>query len=97
MVNVQKPWAIIRHAAGLDDVRLNDLRHSFASYGVQAGQSLYVVGAMLGHKKASTTERYAHLGADPVRAAADQTAATINALLFGEDKGKVVTLRGGRP
>jgi len=97
VVNVQKPWAIIRHAAGLDDVRLNDLRHSFASYGVQAGQSLYVVGAMLGHKKASTTERYAHLGADPVRAAADQTAATINALLLGEDKGKVVTLRGGRP
>jgi integrase len=96
VVNVQKPWAAFRHAAGLDDVRLNDLRHSFASYGVQSGLSLYVVGAMLGHKKASTTERYAHLDADPVRAAADQTAATIDALLSGKDKGKVVPLHGSR-
>ena len=96
VVNVQKPWAAIRRAAGLDDMRLNDLRHSFASYGVQAGQSLYVAGAMLGHKTASTTERYAHLDADLVRAAADQTAATIDALLSGKHKqnGEVVALRG---
>ena len=53
------------------DVRLHDLRHSFASMGVAGGLSLPIIGALLGHKHPTTTGRYAHLSADPLRAAND--------------------------
>ena len=66
--NLQKPWGG-RKAAGLDDVRLHDLRHSYASIAAAAGLSLPVIGRLLGHTKSVTTERYAHLAADPLRAA----------------------------
>jgi integrase len=55
------PWKRIRDRAGLNDVRLHDLRHSFASFLVNEGVSLYVVQALLGHANARTTQRYAHL------------------------------------
>ena len=58
------PWRRIRERAGLSDVRLHDLRHSFASFLVNEGVSLYVVQALLGHTNARTTQRYAHLVAD---------------------------------
>lgn len=58
------PWRRIRERAGLSDVRLHDLRHSFASFLVNEGVSLYVVQALLGHANARTTQRYAHLVAD---------------------------------
>jgi site-specific recombinase XerD len=58
------PWRRIRARAGLDDVRLHDLRHSFASFLVNEGVSLYVVQALLGHLNARTTQRYAHLAPD---------------------------------
>ena len=69
LVGLAKIWASVRRNAGLDDVRLHDLRHSFASVGVIGGLSLPIIGALLGHKHAMTTARYAHLSADPVRAA----------------------------
>ena len=53
-----------RARAGLADVRLHDLRHSFASFLVNEGVSLYVVQALLGHANARTTQRYAHLASD---------------------------------
>jgi len=71
LVNIKDPWAIIRSAAGLDDVRLHDLRHSFASVGARGGMSLPVIGALLGHRETATTARYAHLSDDPLRTAAD--------------------------
>jgi integrase len=71
LVNIQKPWRRIRSAAGLDDVRIHDLRHSFASVAAGSGQSLPVIGALLGHSQPQTTARYAHLAADPLRAASD--------------------------
>ncbi len=71
LVNLQKPWRRIREAAGLDDVRIHDLRHSFASVAAGSGQSLPVIGALLGHTQPQTTARYAHLAADPLRAASD--------------------------
>jgi integrase len=71
LVNLEKPWRRIRAAAKLDDVRLHDLRHSFASVGASGGQSLIIIGKMLGHSQPSTTARYAHLGDDPVRAASE--------------------------
>ena len=66
---IDKIWADIRKAAGMPDLRIHDLRHSFASFGAGGGLSLQVVGKLLGHAQASTTERYSHLAADPIRAA----------------------------
>jgi integrase len=61
LVNLQKAWCRVRQAAGLDDVRMHDLRHTFASIGVANGLSLPVIGGLLGHTQTSTTARYAHL------------------------------------
>ncbi len=77
LVNLQKPWRRIRKAAGLDDVRLHDLRHSFASIGAAGGMSLPMIGALLGHSQPQTTARYAHLAADPLRAASEAIAGQI--------------------
>ena len=71
LVNIRKPWHRMRKAAGLQDVRLHDLRHSFASVAVAGGLSLPMIGALLGHTQPATTARYAHLAADPLRAAAE--------------------------
>jgi integrase len=71
LVNLEKPWRKIRHLAQLLDVRLHDLRHSFASIGAGAGLGLPVIGALLGHAQAATTARYAHLASDPLQQAAD--------------------------
>lgn len=64
-------WDNARKKAGLADVRLHDLRHTAASNMVNAGQSLYVVGQVLGHTKPTTTQRYAHLNDDALLAAVD--------------------------
>jgi integrase len=77
LVNLQKPWRRIREAAGLDDVRLHDLRHSFASVAAAGGMSLPIIGALLGHSQPQTTARYAHLAADPLRAASEAVAGEI--------------------
>ena len=71
------PWSRIRRRAGLDDVRLHDLRHSFASGGLLVGEGLPMIGKLLGHSRVTTTARYAHLADDPVKAAADRIAARI--------------------
>lgn len=81
VVDLQQVWARIRKAAGLDDVRLHDLRHSFASVGASRGDSLLVIGALLGHRSAKTTERYAHLANHPVKSAAERISHEISALL----------------
>jgi len=64
LVNLQKPWRKVRKAAGTDDVRLHDLRNSFASVAAGHGASLPMIGAMLGHGSPATTHRYAHLRPD---------------------------------
>jgi integrase len=84
LAGIQKIWQRIRSHAGLDGVRLHDLRHSFASVAAQSGESLYVVGKILGHKQASTTERYAHIPVDPLMAATERTAETIAAAMASE-------------
>jgi len=92
LVNLEKPWRRIRAAAKLDDVRLHDLRHSFASVAASGGQSLVVIGKMLGHSNPATTARYAHLAADPVNAANDAVGRHIAAAMEGSTSGEVVDL-----
>lgn len=72
LVNLQKPWSRIRILAGLEDVRMHDLRHTFASVAAMGGMSLTMIGALLGHSQAQTTARYAHLAADPIKAANEE-------------------------
>jgi transposase len=66
---INRTWENIRAAAGIPDVRLHDLRHSFASDAIMSGASLSTVGKLLGHKQERTTKRYAHLADDYVRSA----------------------------
>ena len=77
LVNLQKPWRRIRKAAGLENVRLHDLRHSFASVAAAGGMSLPLIGALLGHSQPATTARYAHLSSDPLKAASNAIAGRI--------------------
>jgi integrase len=67
LVNLQKPWQLVRTLAGLETVRIHDLRHTFASVAVASGGSLPILGRQLGHSQPQTTQRYAHLADDPVR------------------------------
>ena len=91
MVDIQTPWQAIRGAAGLDDVRLHDLRHAFASVAVSSGMGLPIIGKILGHTQAATTARYAHLASDPVKAAAAAVASKIAAAL---NRGTADTAKG---
>jgi integrase len=83
LVGIDKIWARVRGRAGLKDVRLHDLRHSFASVAVAEGLGLPIVGALLGHRHTATTARYAHLAADPVRAANEAIGERISAAMSG--------------
>lgn len=81
LVNMDQAWRAIREVAGLDDVRIHDLRHSFASVGAASGQSLPVIGALLGHSQPATTARYAHLADDPLQVAAESIGGRIAAAM----------------
>ena len=81
IVGLQKAWEMVRVWCGFEDARLHDLRHSFATYAVTEGASLYLVGKVLGHKQTRTTERYAHVANNPVKAVADQTAERLAGLM----------------
>ena len=70
-------WNTARKQAGLSDVRIHDLRHSFASFLVNAGRSLYEVQRILGHTQIKTTQRYAHLSQDTLLDAADAAFQTV--------------------
>ncbi len=72
-------WLAVRSRAGLDDVRLHDLRHSYASRALALGESLPMIGKLLGHRQIETTARYAHLARDSVKEAAERIAASIAA------------------
>lgn len=80
-VDLKKPWRAIRRVAGLDGVRLHDLRHSFASVGAGASLGLPILGKLLGHSQPSTTARYSHLAADPMHRAAELIGGQIAAAL----------------
>jgi integrase len=78
LVNLQKPWQVIRTTAGIGEVRLHDLRHTFASIAVGTGGSLPMIGRMLGHSEPKTTQRYAHLTDDPIHQLTQATGEVIS-------------------
>jgi len=81
LVNVKGPWGRLRKKAGLDDLRIHDLRHSFASVAASMGESLPIIGKLLGHTQAQTTARYAHLQMDPLRAASNAIGVAVSAAM----------------
>jgi integrase len=88
---VRRVWAEVCKAAGIEGVRVHDLRHTFASVLASSGLSLPVIGALLGHAQAATTQRYAHLMDDPLREATERAARQIEGR---SDQGEVVPLAG---
>lgn len=74
VVGISRAWQRVRGEANLPDVRLHDLRHSFASFAAAQGASLLMIGKALGHSQPSTTARYAHLTHDPIRELSDGVA-----------------------
>jgi integrase len=90
--DIKGPWATVTGVAGLEGLRLHDLRHSFASIGAGAGLGLPILGKLLGHSQAATTQRYAHLASDPMHQAVNTIGDAIEAAMKGADR-KVVPLR----
>ena len=78
---LSRAWIIARKYGGLDDVRLHDLRHSYASLAANRGASLQVIGKLLGHRRVTTTARYAHLVDATVTAVNDELGAAITAAI----------------
>jgi integrase len=90
---LDRPWSAIRKAAGLDGLRIHDLRHSFASIGAGGGLGLPIIGKLLGHTQAATTQRYAHLANVPVRQAVETIGATISAAMSRKPGAVVVPIK----
>lgn len=85
-------WSTVTRAAGLEGALVYTLRHSFASVGAGGGLSLQIIGKLLGHTVARTTERYAHLSGNVL----EEAAAKIGAVIAGAGKGgNVVRLKRG--
>ena len=83
--SLAKHWHGLRIRADLADVRLHDLRHSFASRALAIGESLSMIGKLLGHRKVETTARYAHLARDTEKVSAARVAGSIEANILPEE------------
>ena len=88
MTGLQRYWTRIRERAVLEDMRLHDCRHSFASRALALGESLPTIGKLLGHSQVQTTARYAHLARDSVHEAARRVSGSIEASLFRDCPGR---------
>ena len=92
LTDIEHPWQRIRKAAGLDDVRLHDLRHGFASVAVAGGASLPIIGKLLGHSQPATTARYTHLLANlsssPLRKVSGVVGRRLDRAMSGRATGK---------
>jgi integrase len=87
---LREEWELIRKAAELDNVRLHDLRHTYASILASGGASLPMIGKLLGHSNVGTTSRYAHLAIDPLR----ELTSRVGAVVTSVPRGDVMPLKG---
>ena len=94
LTDLQRPWRRIRKQAGLEGVRIHDLRHSFASRALALGESLTMIGKLLGHTQVQTTARYAHLARDSIQTAAARITGSIGGNLLAGDEIKRALTRG---
>ncbi len=92
LVGLWRVWSRVRDRAGLVDLRLHDLRHTHASVAADAGLSLPVIGALLGHASPATTSRYAHLADDPRRRGSDIVGAKVAAAMFDGPRAELLDL-----
>lgn len=88
--DIKRFWIAICRDADLEDFRIHDLRHTYASILASAGLSLPVIGALLGHTQPNTTARYSHLFDDPLREATERVASAVNATM--KDTAEIVSL-----
>ena len=95
LTSIDARWYHLRARAGLEDVRLHDLRHSFASRALALGESLPMIGKLLGHSQVETTARYAHLARDSVQESAVRIAASIGADLLSNSETVSASQVGG--
>lgn len=91
-VELKDAWADLCKAAKITGARMHDLRHTYASVLASSGSSLPLIGALLGHSQAQTTQRYSHLYDDPLRKATETAAA----ILAGGPIAEVVSIDQGR-
>jgi integrase len=91
-LDIDDAWGVLRKAANIPDVRLHDLRHTYASVLASSGLSLPVIGALLGHSTAATTHRYSHLVDDVLRTATERA----SAIITGATPAAIVPLMKGR-
>lgn len=92
LVNINLPWTRIRKAAGVEDVRLHDLRRTVGSWLAQSGNSLHLIGRVLNHSNQSTTAVYARFGQDHVRQALEEHAARLMGVAGKRPAAEVVNL-----
>jgi integrase len=93
LVNINKPWTRIRKAAGVEDVRLHDLRRTVGSWLAQAGNSLHLIGRVLNHSNQSTTAVYARFGQDHVRQALEEHASKLMGAAGKRPAAEVVNIK----
>lgn len=86
--DLKGPWEAIRTRAGIQDVRIHDLRHSYGSIAAGAGQNAPIIQTLLGHRQISTTQRYMHLADSPVRIASNQIGNAIAAAIASNVSGR---------
>ena len=97
LTSITADWYRLRERAGLDDVRIHDLRHSFASRALAAGESLSMIGRLLGHTDLQSTARYAHLARDAEKVSAEKVGASIGGdILSGADAPRRRRAKRGR-
>jgi integrase len=92
LVEIKGPWAAICNTAQLSGVRVHDLRHTYASVLASAGLSLPIIGALLGHTQPGTTQRYAHLFDDPLRAATERVGAVVTGNGYNKPGADVIAI-----
>lgn len=95
--DLKRPWQAVAKRAGLEGVRIHDLRHTHASIGAGAGLGLPIIGKLLGHTNATTTARYAHLDADPLRRASERIGLQLSKAMGEQPESGAQIRKFGRP